>query len=46
MIDAISVTAQHIFTGARDSKITVMNKQNYSVLFTIDTDLIKDSNSA
>lgn len=35
LIDAITVTDSHIFTGGRDSKITVMNKQ-YTVLFTID----------
>jgi len=44
MIDAITVVDNYIFTGARDSKITVMNKQ-YGVLFSIDTSVIKDSNS-
>ena len=42
MIDAITVTNAHIFTGARDSIVNVLDK-SYNVKFTIDCSLFKNS---
>ena len=43
LIEAITVTAQAIFTGGRDSKINILNPKNYALLFSINTNDFPDS---
>ena len=43
IIDAILVTPTHIFTGARDSKINILDPKNYATMFTIDCTTLPDS---
>jgi hypothetical protein len=43
IIDAIFVTPTQIFTGARDSKINILDPKTYALMFQIDCTTLPDS---
>lgn len=46
MVDAITVTPTHVFTGGRDCKINVLNASTYALEFAIDTSAFPGSVNA
>lgn len=45
MIDAVTVTNTHVFTGGKDSIVNVLDKK-YKAMFTIDLTKLKNSISS